>query len=204
MEFDETIVKDKYKYYGIKRGNREILLIKIGQDAELKGFKDKYIKIATSLNEKFGITVIVASNHFTGNDPLFGDIAIVEKYAKKNNFESYNLKFFGYSNGAMIGTYYGYLHPEIKEMLLVNGPIKTNIEMFIKGLINFSGKIVLVYGEEDFSYKYLPFIYPSLIQNKKLETIPLADHHFEGLEDIFEKLPEIHLYNELNRTKTSR
>ena len=62
----------------------------------------------------------------------------------------------------------------------------------------------LVYGEEDFSYKYLPFIYPSLIQNKKLETIPLADHHFKGLEDIFEKLPEIHLYNELDRTKTSR
>lgn len=30
MEFDETIVKDKYKFYGIKRGNREILLIKIG------------------------------------------------------------------------------------------------------------------------------------------------------------------------------
>lgn len=204
MEFDEIIEKNQYKSYGIKKGNSEILLTKTGQDAELRGYKDKYIKIATALNEKYGITVIVASNHFTGTDPLFDDLDIVLEYIRKQNFESYNIRYFGYSNGAIIGAYYGYLHPEIKEMLLVNGPIKTNLEKFVKGLTNFPRKITLVYGEKDFSYKYLPFIYPSLNSNKTLEIVPDADHHFEGLEEVFNNLPEQYLYNELDITKTSR
>lgn len=204
MEFDEIIVKSDEQSYGIVKGSSEILLIKTGQDAELKGYHDKYIKIAKSLNEKYGISVIVASNHFTGTDPLFDDIEIVEKYARENNFENYNLKFFGYSNGAIVGTYYGYLHPEIKEMLLINGPVKTNIKKYIRGLVNFSGNITLVYGEEDFSYKYLPFIYPSLNKEKVLEIFPNADHHFEGLDDEFNALPEKYLYCSLELDKNSR
>jgi len=204
MEFDEIIVKSDEQSYGIVKGSSEILLIKTGQDAELKGYHDKYIKIAKSLNEKYGISVIVASNHFTGTDPLFDDIEIVEKYARENNFENYNLKFFGYSNGAIVGTYYGYLHPEIKEMLLINGPVKTNIKKYIRGLVNFSGNITLVYGEEDFSYKYLPFIYPSLNKEKVLEIFPNADHHFEGLDDEFNALPEKYLYSSLELDKNSR
>ena len=199
MEFDK-IEKSNFlgieMEYGFVYGNEIIFLIKVGQDGLLKGYDDKYINLAHELNQKYGFSIIVSSNHFTGPDPLGNAMDIIKKYQNERNFNNSEIYYMGYSNGGLIGAWYLYKHPEIKNALLVNAPIMTNLKMFINGLDKFDGdKLVLVYGDKDFSYKNIPFLLPKLHDKISLEIIKGADHYFANYDKEFHDLSEKYLFD---------
>ena len=109
--------------YGIIKGNEIIVFIKAGQDGTMYGYQNKYLKIANSINKKYGYTVICSSNPFDGTNPLDNAMKVIKDYCNEQQIEKYKIYYMGHSNGALIGAWFGINYPEIKRMLLVNGPI---------------------------------------------------------------------------------
>ena len=109
--------------YGIIKGNEIIVFIKAGQDGTIYGYQNKYLKIANSINKKYGYTVICSSNPFDGTNPLDNAMKVIKDYCNEQQIEKYKIYYMGHSNGALIGAWFGIKYPEIKRMLLVNGPI---------------------------------------------------------------------------------
>lgn len=186
-QFNDIAVID----YGIVKGNNKIVFTKAGQNGSMYGYENKYLRIARTLNSKYGYTVICSSNPFDGNNPLDTDFSVVEDYCKENGFDDYEIYYFGHSNGARIGITWGYQYPKIKKMVLVNSPLFANIYSLKDGLSNIGDKkIYLVYGEYDQSINYTELIKPLLNDNIKLEIVKGADHDFTNMLDEFMELPD--------------
>lgn len=194
MKYDEILKKEFRDIaiieYGIIKGNSTIVFIKAGQDGSIYGYENKYLTIAKKLNEKYGYTVISSSNPFDGNNPLDHDMNVVKEYCVNNNIEDYKVYYMGQSNGARIGISWGYQHPEIKKLLLINSPIFINWHILKNGIIESNNQeMILVYGDRDNSYRYVELIEPLLTENKKLVIVNGADHNFVNMLDEFIDLP---------------
>ena len=186
-QFNDITVID----YGIVKGNNKIVFTKAGQNGSMYGYENKYLRIAHTLNSKYGYTVICSSNPFDGNNPLDTDFSVVEEYCKENGFDDYEIYYFGHSNGDIIGITWGYQYPRIKKMVLVNSPIFINFHSLKSGLNNISDKeVYLVYGEYDQSINYTDLLKPLLNDNIKLEIVKGADHDFTNMLDEFMELPD--------------
>lgn len=194
MKYDEILKKEFRDIaiieYGIIKGNSTIVFIKAGQDGSIYGYENKYLTIAKKLNEKYGYTVISSSNPFDGNNPLDHDMNVVKEYCVNNNIEDYKVYYMGQSNGARIGISWGYQHPEIKKLLLINSPIFINWHILKNGIIESNNQeMILVYGDKDNSYRYVELLEPLLNENKKLVIVNGADHNFVNMLDEFIDLP---------------
>lgn len=195
IDYDE-IVHNQLKNvaiidYGIINGNETIVFIKAGQNGSMYGYKNKYLNIAKSINNKYGYTVICSSNPFDGSNPLDNAMEIINDYCIKQNIKEYKIYYMGHSNGALIGARYGIKYPQIKRMLLINTPLMINWHRIKEGIQEFSGeKITFIYGSLDPSYKYTPLLTPLLNDKIKLEIIEGQDHHFSKNTYDFKELPE--------------
>jgi pimeloyl-ACP methyl ester carboxylesterase len=179
-EFDNNIIN-----YGIIRGNNTVVFIKPGLNGSMYGYENKYLRIATLLNELYGYTIIVASNPSTNKNPLDGDIEFIYKevpdYAK--------LYYMGFSNGAMLGLIYGYKYP-FNKMLLINSPIMYNLHKQKEGLSKMSNRnIKIVFGSLDQSIKYVELLNPLFNNYITLDILDNIDHEFKGNLETFINLP---------------
>lgn len=182
--------------YGIVKGNNKIVFIKAGQDGSMYGYENKNLKIATSINDKYGYTVICSSNPFDGTNPLDNAMDVIENYCKDNNYKDYEIYYMGTSNGGIIGAQFGFNYPKIKRMILINAPLMINLHKTKEGIKSFKGdKMVLIYGSLDQSYMYVELIKPLLNDVVKLEIIEGQDHFFSKDTYDFKKLPEDYLLN---------
>ena len=140
LKFDKEI-QSRFKDvaiidYGIVEGNNIVVFIKAGQNGSLYGYQNKYIKMARRLKEKYGCSVICSSNPFDGNNPLDNAMEVI-----------YHL---GYSNGALIGAWFGTKYPKMERMALVNGPLMFNYHKTKEGALSFKGEsIYFIYGDHD-------------------------------------------------------
>ena len=185
--------------YGIVEGNNIIVFIKAGQNGSLYGYQNKYIKMAKRLNKKYGCSVICSSNPFDGNNPLDNAMEVIEDYAKR--FDDYKIYYLGYSNGALIGAWFGIKYPKIKKMALVNGPLMYNLYKTKEGALSFKGESInFIYGEYDQSIGYVELL--KSIENDKIKVFieEGKDHHFSKSEEDFQKIPEKYLF-EMNPEK---
>ena len=196
LKFDKEIhsnFNDEIIDYGIIEGNNIIVFIKAGQDGSLYGYQNKYIKMARRLNKKYGCSVICSSNPFDGNNPLDNAMEIIEDYAKI--FDNYKIYYLGYSNGALIGAWFGVKYPKIKRMALVNGPLMYNFHKTKEGALSFNGEMIsFIYGEYDQSIGYI-----DLLKNMEIDKIKVfvekgQDHHFSKSEESFQEIPEKYLF----------
>ena len=196
LKFDKEIhsnFNDEIIDYGIVEGNNIIVFIKAGQDGSLYGYQNKYIKMARRLNKKYGCSVICSSNPFDGNNPLDNAMEIIEDYAKI--FDNYKIYYLGYSNGALIGAWFGVKYPKIKRMALVNGPLMYNFHKTKEGALSFNGDMIsFIYGEYDQSIGYI-----DLLKNMETDKIKVfvekgQDHHFSKSEESFQEIPEKYLF----------
>lgn len=196
LKFDKEIhsnFNDEIIDYGIVEGNNIIVFIKAGQDGSLYGYQNKYIKMARRLNKKYGCSVICSSNPFDGNNPLDNAMEIIEDYAKI--FDNYKIYYLGYSNGALIGAWFGVKYPKIKRMALVNGPLMYNFHKTKEGALSFNGDMIsFIYGEYDQSIGYI-----DLLKNMEIDKIKVfvekgQDHHFSKSEESFQEIPEKYLF----------
>ena len=194
-KFEDIAIID----YGIVEGDNIIVFIKSGQNGSLYGYQNKYIKMARRLNEKYGCSVICSSNPFDGNNPLDNAMEVIEDYAKR--FNDYKIYYLGYSNGALIGAWFGIKYPKIKRMALVNGPLMYNYHKTKEGALSFKGeRISFIYGEYDQSIRYIELL--ESIENNKIKVYieEGQDHHFSKSEEDFQKIPEKYLF-EMNPEK---
>lgn len=194
-KFEDIAIID----YGIVEGNNIIVFIKAGQNGSLYGYQNKYIKMAKRLNKKYGCSVICSSNPFDGNNPLDNAMEVIEDYAKR--FDDFKIYYLGYSNGALIGAWFGIKYPKIKRMALVNGPLMYNLYKTKEGALSFKGESInFIYGEYDQSIGYVELL--KSIENDKIKVFieEGQDHHFSKSEEDFQKIPEKYLF-EMNPEK---
>ena len=196
LKFDQEI-SSRFNYeiidYGIVEGNNTIVFIKAGQCGSLYGYQNKYIKMAKKLNKKYGCSVICSSNPFDGENPLDNAMEIIENYAKK--FNDYKIYYLGYSNGALIGVWYGINYPKIRRMALVNAPLTFNYPKTEEGALSFDGEVInFIYGEYDHSIKYVDSL--KNIENDRIKVFieEGQDHYFSKSEKSFQKIPEKYLF----------
>ncbi len=179
--------------YGIIEGNNTIVFIKSGQNGSIYGYNNKYIKMAKRLDKKYKCTVICSSNPFDGNNPLDNAFTVIEKYTSK--FEDYKVYYLGFSNGALIGAYFGINYPKIKRMLLVNMPLIYDINLIKNNLNNFNDeKVTIVYGSLDYSINLLENIKNIKSNRLDIKVILNEDHYFSKDEEDFYSLPEKYLF----------
>ena len=179
--------------YGIIEGNNTIVFIKTGQNGSIYGYNNKYIKMAKRLNKKYKCTVICSSNPFDGNNPLDNAFTVIEKYTSK--FEDYKVYYLVFSNGALIGAYFGINYPKIKRMLLVNMPLIYDINLIKNNLNNFNNeKVTIVYGSLDYSINLLENINDIKSNRLDIKVILNEDHYFSKDEEDFYSLPEKYLF----------
>ena len=179
--------------YGIIEGNNTIVFIKSGQNGSIYGYNNKYIKMAKRLNKKYKCTVVCSSNPFDGNNPLDNAFTVIEKYTSK--FEDYKVYYLGFSNGALIGAYFGINYPKIKRMLLVNMPLIYDINLIKNNLNNFNNeKVTIVYGSLDYSINLLENINDIKSNRLDIKVILNEDHYFSKDEEDFYSLPEKYLF----------
>lgn len=196
LKFDKEIhsnFNDEIIDYGIVEGNNIIVFIKAGQDGSLYGYQNKYIKMARRLNKKYGCSVICSSNPFDGNNPLDNAMEIIEDYVKI--FDNYKIYYLGYSNGALIGAWFGVKYPKIKRMALVNGPLMYNFHKTKEGALSFNGDMIsFIYGEYDQSIGYIDLL--KNMENDKIKVFVEKgqDHHFSKSEESFQEIPEKYLF----------
>lgn len=178
--------------YGIIKGNSTIVFIKAGQDGSLYGYKNKYIRMAKRINKKYGCSVICSSNPFDGSNPLDNAFEVIDEYAKI--FDKYKVYYLGFSNGALIGAWFGTRYEKIKRMCLVNGPLMYNWHNTKECSLKYAGeRISYVYGEMDQSAKYLPLLEAITNDKIKLYTV-YEDHHFSYDDEDFQTLPDKYLF----------
>lgn len=105
----------------------------------------------------------------------------------------------GYSNGGLIGAWFGTKYNKIKRLLLVNAPLMYNYHKTKDALVNFNKeKITLIYGSLDQSFPYVGLL--DRIHNEKVKyyIIDGQDHYFSNNFYDFKKLPFDYLYSNDN------
>ena len=130
--------------------------LKTGFEGSCYGYENKYLRIGRALNKTHGCSVISSSNPLGYETDFAAEMEFVRDYARNQNLDSYQVYYFGHSNGASLGIINACQFAEIKKLVCINAPLMTNPHLLLCGIKNFSGeKMTLVYGSNDASFKML-------------------------------------------------
>lgn len=191
VQIDYGIINEKFNI----ESSRIVVYIKAGLTGSIYGYENKYLKMAKNLNEKFGVSVFVASNpEGTGNSIGHG-LQIFKNYCKERQVKQFNVYFVGVSNGGVQGLFAFEKNPLINKALLIGAPLNYNPDLIKKALINFNGeKLHLICGDKDPGFGLFK-LYSELENEKIIFTAFLnVDHVFSGNTELFIKLPEKYLF----------
>lgn len=146
VQIDYGIINGKFNI----ESSHIVVYIKAGLTGSIYGYENKYLKMAKNLNEKFGVSVFVASNpEGTGNSIGHG-LQIIKNYCKERQVKQFNVYFVGVSNGGTQGLFAFEKNPLINKALLIGAPLNYNPDLIKKALINFNGeKLHLICGDKD-------------------------------------------------------
>ena len=177
--------------YGIIFGNEKIVFIKTGADGDIRGYKDKYLKMSHRVHERMGATVICASNPETENGHFAADKEMISYVASELKHTDYMVYFLGVSDGAYHNIVLATEIPQTMKILGISTSRKT-VEDF-KEKLPFLAHVekILVYGTEDYEYDIVPELENSEFKNLKVITIDGADHDFKGMLDDFIALSDL-------------
>lgn len=191
VQIDYGIINGKFNI----ESSHIVVYIKAGLTGSIYGYENKYLKMAKNLNEKFGVSVFVASNpEGTGNSIGHG-LQIIKNYCKERLVKQFNVYFVGVSNGGVQGLFAFEKNPLINKALLIGAPLNYNPDLIQKALINFNGeKLHLICGDKDPGFGLFK-LYSELENEKIIFTAFLnVDHVFSGNTELFIKLPEKYLF----------
>lgn len=214
IAFDDLVVNpfnSRQIVYGIMypaEPGGTVLLIKKGQDKEeelddvdiskrVRGYDDKYVRMADYYSRKRNITVFVASNPFDGFDSVCDAVGVINDYYIEMGIskEEQRILYMGHSYGAVAGGLYAHNYPQITDMVLVNMPPKLSLwEKMVKGMQAFMDRgsnLIVIYGENDPSYLSSKMLFGASFENLNLLAAEEADHHFTGQTELFMRIPEL-------------
>ena len=176
---DTQCVDGEEVEYEIIFGNEKIVFIKAGAGGSVRGYDNKYLKMARRIHERIGATVICASNPDVPHEEL--DEQEIRWVASERGFETFNLFLWGTSDGAYQNLSLVKRFPETVKWIGVNSSFITFADFEAK-LQELTGvKKILVYGTEDDEYDV---VFPALMikknENQKILFIEGADHCFSN------------------------
>lgn len=170
MDFDNIISREADGVeieYGVLVGGEDTVFIKAGWGGTYCGEDDKYLRFAAFLREKYGVSVICASNPEESRSSVDADVSVISELARGRVY------LWGTSNGA-----FKCIDIEEKvsfcKTVLVNMPLMVNFYRTKERLKKLpSERIAFAFGEYDASMKFTPFLF-SL--GCELVTLSGAEH----------------------------
>lgn len=164
--------------YGIVQGSNTLVFIKSGRGSNCYGYEDKYLRMAHRIHEARGYTVICAPNP-TDVETGDADETVIRDYAREAEWDSFDLRLFGGSNGAYQNLLLAARMPEATRILCVNMPLMINYHKITRAIGATAGvEKLFVYGEHDPSISYVPFLEG---RGQPVRRIAGADHNFKGM-----------------------
>lgn len=182
-DFERMIeIGDEIKL-GYVGGSGKVLFIKTGQGGSVYGYENKYLNLALAMKANYGCTVTVSAT--TGDDRrLFErEMQVVDGIFGDGMYEIY---YMGISKGGLIGCWYGAKYPRIARVVAVNAPLMINFHnRTLPAIKSFErGRLAMVYGSLDSSYRYADFIKDFV----PVRIIEGADHQFRGRVELLEEI----------------
>lgn len=183
--------------------SKVVLLTVPGVDGSVDGFEDKYIKIAESIQEKYGAAIVRIANPFITSYHWEYNIRQALNYILENaeeitDHKDTEIRIMAHSAGAAIVAQIAWEYPEITQILLVNPATKLDIEKIKYGLSEIGGsKITVLFGSEDPSVGDVDEI-AKLSEAKNVHTHILegVDHNFSGESlEAFITAPSLYLFD---------
>ena len=194
MNFDELYrigAENDHIEYGCIVGSNKIVYIKVGMGGSYVGYEEKYLKIARRLHDNYGCSVICVSNPLPHGRSIKIDQIIIQDFVKRHNVQNPEMFLFGNSNGCVKGLEMAEGGTTFKKMVIVNMPLMEDFHKNVDRMKAISEtKIRAVYGEKDPSWKYIPFLELSNLENVEIVKIPRADHNFRGMTERFIELAD--------------
>ena len=180
----KTIAGKEIKY-GILYGNEKIVFIKVGADGSIRGYQDKYLKMAHRVHERLGATIICASNPYIEHGHLEADQEMIFKVAAECGFSDYEVYFVGTSDGGYHNLLLAQQVPQSVKLLGINASL-VDEDGFVEKLKKIPNiKKLLVYGTEDDDYELVPTLQALGCENLEILTVEGADHEFTDMVDEF-------------------
>lgn len=189
---NQNIGNERIKY-GILFGNEKIVFIKVGADGSIRGYQDKYLRMAYRVHERIGGTVICASNPYIGeNTHLKADKALINKVIAEQGFKNYVMYFVGTSDGGDHSLKLSQQFPETVKFLGINSSW-TSIDDFLERIQSLPGvKKIFAYGAKDVDFDdILPKLQSLVCDNLEIVVLDGVDHDFTGKVDDFISLIDL-------------
>ena len=183
--------------------SKVVLLTVPGVDGSVDGFKNKYIKIAESIQEKYGAAIVRMANPFITSYHWESNIRRTLVYIMKHTEEitghkDIDVRIIAHSAGAATVAQIAWEYPEITRILLINPATKLGIDKIKYGLSEFGvDRITVMFGSEDPSVGDVDEI-AKLSEAKNVHTHILegVDHNFSGGSlEAFITAPALYLFD---------
>ena len=187
-----TVDGEKIKY-GILFGNEKIVFIKVGADGNIRGYQDKYLRMAHRVHSRIGTTVICASNPYISEPAhIEADKVLIHKLITERDFENYEMHFVGTSDGGYHSLLLAQQFSQTIKYLGINSSHK-GIEDFAKRILSLPNvKKILVYGRKDEDFdKDFPTMNALACGNLEIFVLEGVDHHFTDKVDDFIALVDL-------------
>ena len=190
LSYDKTdiqIIDGRKINYGILCGNEKVVFIKTGADGNIRGYQDKYLKMAHRAHERLGATVICASNPEIEYDAqVAADKAMISKNAAACGFDDFEVYFVGTSDGGYQNLLLAKEIPQTVKILGIN-PSLSSVQDFVEKVQALPHvQKIMVYGTKDDVYdECVPELQSLGGENLEIVTVEGADHEFTGMVDEF-------------------
>ena len=188
-----TAVDGEKIKYGILFGNEKIVFIKVGADGNIRGYQDKYLRMAHRIHARIGATVICASNPYISEPAhIKADKALINKVISDRGFKNYEMYFVGTSDGGYHSLLLAQQFSQTAKYLGINSSHK-GIENFAERILSLSRvQKILVYGRDDEDFdKDFPTMNALACDNLEIVVLDGVDHHFTDRIDDFIALADL-------------
>ena len=180
-----------------------ILLTIPGVDGSVDGYKDKYRRIADSVQEEHRVSVISISNPFITSFHWESNIRKALEFISINlptitEGNEAEIRIMAHSAGAAVIAQIDWEYPEIKRLLLINPATKLGLDKMKLGLSMFKGDdITVLYGSLDPAISDVNE-FCDIDSRTPINTFVLegVDHHFSGTNGLIQFItaPNTHLF----------
>lgn len=193
MNFDKIISKvvgEEKIQYGFLFGNEQIVFIKSGAYGGIKGYEDKYLKMAHRIHERMGATIICASNPEVVHASW--DEKAIRWVVSKMGFSRFEVYFVGTSDGGYQNLILASRFSETVKYLGINSSY-IDIEGMEKKIDDLPNvEKIFVYGTKDDDYDDIVPALKAMNRDKlKVLEVEGADHKFTGMIDQFISLADM-------------
>ena len=156
-------------------------------NGKIRGYQDKYLRMARRVHERIGATVICASNSdLDGRVQLKIDKALINKVINERCPDNYELYFVGTSDGGEHSLKLSQQFPKTVKFLGLNSSW-SSIEDFIERIKSLSHvKKTFVYGAMDVDFDDIaPRLKVLECDNLEFVVLDGVDHDFTGKVEDF-------------------